>query len=305
MRQGAISYPALPDRRIPFDIDGTVLAKGTPQISATHATLLAQGLSSYITGTTRINLNGSSGAGSGLAIGSHSTGPWTCGSAFWVFFPESREVTGLYLGLSLAGVGLDTTNFALTLEGSINTTNGVDGTWESASLPSGAPLGLRQLDGFRAYVHPVSFTGGKRAIRFVIGTSISGVELVMLHLYGEKTAGQTPDDLIFIDHDTTPGAEYTAPEDFGDRPLGTTGTRQFRVKNASATKTANTINLQCNDADFTISTNGTTWVVTIDIASLAPGAESATLYVRNTTPALGNVLGPRFNEIVATVSSWV
>ena len=71
--------------------------------------------------------------------------------------------------------------------------------------------------------------------------------LCATHLYGEKIAGQTPDDIIYINHDDTPGAEFTAPEDFGDQPLGTTVVRQFRVKNASATKTANTINIQCND----------------------------------------------------------
>ena len=101
----------------------------------------------------------------------------------------------------------------------------------------------------------------------------------MIHLYGKKTARQTPDDVIYIDHDTTPGVEYTSPEDFGDQPLGTTVVRQFRLKNTSATKTANTINIQCNDSDFAISTDGTTWVVTINIASLGPGAQSATMYV--------------------------
>ena len=80
--------------------------------------------------------------------------------------------------------------------------------------------------------------------------------------------------------------------------------RQFRVKNDSATLTANTINLQCNDTDFAISTDGATWVATINIASLAAGAESATMYIRNTTPAAGNLLGPRFARIVALVGSW-
>lgn len=45
-------------------------------------------------------------------------------------------------------------------------------------------------------------------------------------------------------------------------------------------------------------------VATINIASLAAGAESATMYIRNTTPAIGSLLGPRFNRIVATVASW-
>ena len=125
-----------------------------------------------------------------------------------------------------------------------------------------------------------------------------------LHLYGEKAAGQTPDDIIYINHDDTPGVEYTSPEDFGDQPLGTTVVRQFRVKNASSTKTANTINIQCNDSDFAISEDGSNWVVTINIASLAAGAESSTLYVRCTTPSVGGLLGPRFARLVTTVASY-
>ena len=136
------------------------------------------------------------------------------------------------------------------------------------------------------------------------GIGTTPYQFGLFHIYGEKAAGETPHDIIFIDHDTTPGVEYAAPEDFGDRPLGTSVVRQFRVKNVSPTLTANSINIQCNDSDFAISTDGVTWVVTINIASLAAGAESATLYMRNTTPAPGNPLGPRFARIVAIVGSW-
>jgi hypothetical protein len=69
--------------------------------------------------------------------------------------------------------------------------------------------------------------------------------------------------------------------------------RQFRIKNVSATRTAASINIQCNDTDFAISTDNVNWVTTINIASLAPGAESATMYWRCTTPAPGAQLGPR------------
>ena len=98
--------------------------------------------------------------------------------------------------------------------------------------------------------------------------------------------------------------EFTGPEDFGDQPLGTTVVRQFRVKNVSGSKTANTINIQCNDSDFAISEDGVIWVVTINIASLSAGAESPTLYVRCTTPDPGASLEPRFARIVTTVASY-
>ena len=230
------------------------------------------------------------------------------GSAtMWHFFPERREITACFT--SFTGVGPVGMGSVLTMWGSDDSTNGLDGTWETASFPSGSPLqDFSQVDTWRSSIKPISFTGGKRTLRSQVATGeIGGTnnwQWSIFHLHGEKVAGQTPDDLIYIDHDTTPGVEYAAPEDFGDRPLATTLTRQFRIKNVSATKTANTINLQCNDADFAISTDSSTWVTTINIASLAAGAESATMYIRNTTPAVGSLLGPRFARIVTTVASW-
>ena len=296
-----MSYPALPDRRMPYDNDGTVFV--TPAADLPYTS----GATTYPNGTQLIALNG-------LATQLASTyAPIIAQKylAWWWFFPERREITGMFAGYTMVNVAA----WGLTpvVSGSSDSTNGLDGTWEVASISgtlwpaTGITGSVPQADSWRADIRAVSFTGPKSVLRVngtVGGTGFTTVSTTVIHVYGEKGAGQTPNDLIFIDHDTTPGAEYTAPEDFGDRPLGTSVTRQFRVKNASATLTANTINLQCNDADFSISTDGTTWVTTINIASLAAGAESATLYVRNTTPAAGNPLGPRYSRIVALVGSW-
>lgn len=297
-----MSYPALPDRRLSFDNDGTVLASRGYNTSGGG---VAYGLQNYLSGSDRILLNGISftnlsdadmNTGSGLAADVDKY------MYLWAFFPEQREVTALMMG---GNNGSPWVSFVV--QGSNDTTNGVDGTWETASQSGSSGLCNRTLDGWRTGIRSISFTGPKHAIRIVLRTQ-SGTQAPhnwqLLHIYGEKTTGQTPDDLIFIDHDTTPGAEYAAPEDFGDRPLGTSVVRQFRVKNVSPTLTANSINIQCNDSDFAISTDGVTWVVTINIASLAAGAESATLYIRNTTPDPGAPLGPRFARIVAIVGSW-
>jgi len=292
-------YTALPDMRIPYDNDGTVFAFGSTEM----------GITAYPTAAVAIELQDEdfvlpygTGAGAGLNPG----GSNATARSWWFFFPEQREVTGTYCYFR-GGDGVSTTNIALgAVYGSNDTTNGVDGTWETASLPAGVPAYTPQFDDWRSGIKTISFTGGKRTVRAALVATSNRpiVQPYIVHLYGEKVAGQTPDDVIYIDHDTTPGVEYQAPEDFGDQPLGTTVVRQFRVKNTSATKTANAINVQCNDADFAISTDGTTWVVTINITSLGPGAQSATMYVRCTTPAPGNLLGPRFARIVTTVSSY-
>ena len=281
-------YTALPDRRIPYDNDGTV-------VGWYHG---VNGLTAYPSGADLISLNGSSYA----AV--NTSGLMSSGTmGVLLFFPEQREVTGIYAWLwDDGGAGFEAPITGLV--GSTDTTNGQDGTWETASLPGGVP-GKVNSYAWRSDIKAVSFTGGKRTVRIYRSIGYDGLpRFFALHLYGEKTAGQTPDDVIYIDHDTTPGVEYAAPEDFGDQPLGTTVVRQFRLKNTSATKTANSINVQCNDADFAISTDGVTWVVTINIASLGPGAQSATMYVRCTTPPPGNLLGPRFARIVTTVASY-
>ncbi len=227
----------------------------------------------------------------------------------WFFFPEQREVTAFAL-MRTSGAGNGWADYPPAMSGSNDTTNGMDGTWETASFPGGVPgpNNTTVVDYWRSTIKAISFTGGKRTIRTKWGaTGLINVfsDYSLVHLYGEKVAGQTPDDIIYIDHDTTPGVEFASLEDFGDQPLGTSVIRQFRLKNTSAALTANTINIQCNDTDFTIGeTASGPWVATINIASLVPGAQSATLYTRCTTPAPGSVLGPRFNRIVTTVGSW-
>lgn len=277
------------------------MVTATPGGSAGVAQRFALGVGGYLSGSDVIELNDGDLVATSLDM-FQNTGSDRVTRAYWWFFPEQREVTGLAIQddstfRNLAGA-------LVAVEGSNDTTNGVDGTWEVTSI-IGTAYSNRSLDGWRRSIWSISFTGGKRTVRIGLSAQSAGeLSPRLIHWYGEKAAGETPDDIIFIDHDTTPGAEYAAPEDFGDRPLGTSVVRQFRVKNVSPTLTANSINIQCNDSDFAISTDGVTWVVTINIASLAAGAESATLYIRNTTPDPGALLGPRFARIVATVSSW-
>jgi len=273
-----VSYPALPDRRLAYDNDGTVAYQGSevvgPGSSAVSGTVLAAWQS-----TALVSAGGGGSAGVILCT--------------WFFFPEVRAVTGIY--------ALAATDTIAAVRGSTDSTNGLDGTWETATLTGGVPTLVNYFN-WRAAVKPVSFTGGKSAIRMPINLDNSR-PMVIIHLYGEKAAGQTPDDILFLDP-TASDAEFTAPMDFGDVPLGSTTVKTFKVQNASATKTANTINIQCNDSDFAISTDGVTYVTTINIASLASGAKSSVMYLRNTTPSPGARLGPRFARTVVTVGSW-
>jgi len=281
-------YTALPDRRMPYDNDGSVVCQGTT----------TSGITEWCSNAVLLTFQGTSFVDNGAAQSNTNT-------ATWAFFPETREVTGHYYWGEDNFSPQTNKHFVNPIQGSTDSLNGLDGTWETASLPSGQASYVDDYS-WRSGIKPISFTGPKRVVRFVWTNTGGGRPkwTGLLHIYGEKAAGQTPDDVIYINHDDTPGVEYTACEDFGDQPLGTTVVRQFRVKNTSASKTANTINIQCNDADFAISSDGTNWVTTINIASLAAGAESATMYVRCTTPAVGTAIGPRFNRIITTVASY-
>ena len=284
-----MTYSAVPDMRIPYDNDGSVVGYVFGPYTS--------GIASWATGGQLLEMQDEDTTA--------ALGYTTAYLSVWWFFPEQREVTAFFVLFWKTLTTSPPTAGPLSWWGSADTTNGLDGTWEVPSLAGGAATYVDAYS-WRSNIKPVSFTGAKKVLRAQApgGSSNNDVALVTGHWYGEKAAGQTPDDIIYIDHDTTPGVEFAAVEDFGDRPLATTVTRQFRIKNTSATLTANTVNIQCNDTDFIISTDGVTWVVTINIATLGPGVESATMYIRDTTPAAGGLLGPRFARIVTIVGSW-
>jgi hypothetical protein len=284
-----VPYPALPDRRMPYDADGTLVYQGT---------LLSDGASTVVSQASMLEWNDDDYVQAGIVMGSGTSTP----GRVYFFFPESREITAFFMGANTVSGGMS--QIADGVEGSNDTANGLDGTWETASLPGGSPV---RVDNFswRSGIELISLTGPKKNLRIQVHGSAGGNNKVTIsHLYGEAAVGAMTHDLIFIDHDDTPGVEYAAPEDFGDQPLGTTVVRQFRIKNTSASRTATNLSVQCNDADFAIAESGSgPWVATIGIASLAAGAESATLYVRCTTPAPGSALKPRFARIVVTCDS--
>jgi hypothetical protein len=299
-----MTYPALPDHRMPYHRDGTRIGYGSAQDSVTIDQAFGLGIQGWVGDTDRAELNDADFVSTGVGMlngGLNNSQVRT--KPLWFFFPEQREVTAHCFG---AVQNSGTWNGDTRIDGSVDSTNGVDGTWETASFPSGrAEVYHWNYDAWRATIKPVSFTGPKRVVRIAFRQHNglgNGIDVCLVHLYGEKGGGQTPDDILFIDDVTD--LEFQAPLDFGDRPLGTTVTRVFRLKNASTSKTANNINLQCNDSDFAISSDGTTWVATLNFSSLAPGAETSNLYVRCTTPGPGAQLGPRFAEMVVTVGSW-
>ena len=282
-----MSYPSLPDKRIGYDNDGTVIYYNTDA-----RTDFASGPVTQLTGSNLIALNGYANAQTSTQVAPLGTNGSYNGTKLWLFFPERREVGGIASVAALSAAGTP------TMQGSNDTTNGMDGTWETASFPSGTPPSTPPPvppDQWRSAIMPISFTGTKQTVRYLVG---AGAAVYVLHLYGIKDAAATPDDLIFMS--AASGGTQVLNEDVGDVPFGTTRTMQVWLKNTSATKTASTINLQLNDANWIFSTDNATWVTSINIASLAAGATYGPIYVRQTSPAQGSPLGPRFARVVVS-----
>jgi hypothetical protein len=288
-----MAYPVINSRRMPYDIDGS--AVGYRELwGSSPATLLSNGPASWLDSSPRGTLNGQSNSSRyGDVYNGNCVG-------FWFFFPEQREVTHMAIANM---IGKTSNPASQVLQGSADTTNGMDGTWETpvCTIPT---AGIADGDAWRDNIFTVSFSGPMKCIRYArnVNTGTSDASIALFHIYGFKAAGQTPDDIVFTDIN---GNEIASLTDWGDQPEGTTEIWWFKLKNASTTKIANAVNLQLNNADFAIalSPDGP-WVAVIDITSIAAGSLSSTIYVRNKLDPPTLILGPRAARCIVTVGSW-
>jgi len=176
------------------------------------------------------------------------------------------------------------------VETSLNTTNGLDGAWVSLTTFTEAefetPIGVSARTGIKS----VSALGVKGIRLKHVGDNGGGQ--MTFNVYGTVTAGQSIDRLAFwhptLDQELTP-----AYLDWGDVPRNTNETRQLRVKNLSAAKTANTPRVALDALTDTspsvvgqhaVSTDNATWLSQVNLSNLAPGAISPVVYVKRTTP---------------------
>ncbi|AHM57232.1 hypothetical protein EAL2_c19510 [Peptoclostridium acidaminophilum DSM 3953] len=285
-------YPAVLEHRIAYDIDGTEV--GYRYMSdVSLSTIFGNGVSSWLDSQSKQNLNREDRA---QEWGKYDNDP---GLAFWFFFPELREINKMGVQYPASGISNPTERL---IQGSVDTTNGMDGTWETAVYSYPTPTA--DLDNWRDSMFTISFSGPVKALRFGIRHS-SAAEIIKvcgIHIYGRKAAGEQVDDVAFCD---SLGNELTSLIDWEDRPEGTTQIRSIKIKNASTSKIANGVNLQLNHSDFTMawSPDGP-WQSVLDIASIGPGSLSSTVYIRNALLPPLLALGPKSARIIATVGSW-
>jgi len=284
-----MSYPAITSRRMPYDIDGTVVGS-----NGAGGNSFATGITTWFTSGDLIEYNDED------LTNVRTMYYYGEGWAWWMFFPEKREIEAMCMLFQAESV-------TIVLEGSNDTTNGMDGTWNAATFPNGNPnisCG-GDVDAWRTNIKAVSFSTSYKAIRFrgSFGAHGNGY-LFGFHFYGRKAAGETPDDILVLDNELETPAEFTALKDWGDRPEGTTVINSIRLKNDSATKVANNINIQLNNADYLISWDQVSWSATLDIASLSVGSVSSPIYIKQSLDPPLLILGARAARLNITVGSW-
>ena len=289
-------YPTLPGRKFEYDVGGGSVYYGNSPTDITAP----------ITTEQMAKLNGIGNTSAVL-----STNVWAGNGSrtLWVFLPEKYVVAGL--GMIHNVYCTDSTPVSVTVAGSADSTNGLDGTWINATLPNGAiPTYMMDDDVWRDSIQPCTFSEAIKVLRVHYsapnaGADYSSVNIYALHIYGVKADGQIPDDILFLDDDESGGPEFIRDLDFGDRPEGTTVTHRMRLFNSSTTKIANNLTLSLIDTDFTFSMDeGTTWVTGATITSLAPQGTSSSIIIKNTIPPPTQLLGPRAPRLEVTIGSW-
>lgn len=284
------AYPDVPGYRFAYDKDGTtavynVLAGGaTYTVSSGDLTTMNQHQGAY-----------------GAPGSSYFRHPGTPNRySLTLLFPEPRTITGYYMNLNalLGGNSVIAT--------STNTTNGQDGTWTTVVpnpyvYTNGNSIPVAPT--YRTTITTVNWVAVS-AVRFNISDIVWA-----LHLYGSIPTTNSPDRLRIVDLSNN---DIAAQLDFSDIRQRNNITKQFKVVNNSSTKTANniTVSLDTNpDASpsligqYQLSTDNTAYANAINIGTLAPGASSATLYVRDTVSATAQ-LGPWALRLIASANTW-
>lgn len=264
------NYPDVPAPRMAYDRDGTVGLN------------IATGYGSVVSQLS---------AGTLLALNDETSTNAVTGNGICIIFPELRDIRGMLIRYLETSTGSQPSISAS--QWSANTTNGIDGSWTSmgtiGAYGAGDPVQYRQQ------IQALNLNGVK-GIRWAQGGGGATITYRTVHIYGVIAAAQNPDRLRMW-HPTLdePLDDATAADgahlDWAEAVRGTTQDRTFRIKNNSATLTANSIDLTVNvptDTSPTVASqhtlsDGGAFAGTINIGNLAPGTISSVITLRRTT----------------------
>lgn len=286
------NYPDVPGHRMAYDRDGSQLVRthvetGTAVALNTISTMNAEGGPiTLLSGTNPPE------------VGVHRA---------TIIFPELRDVVGVW---HAGNVTQNTGSFSYDgLFWSTNTTNGVDGTWVAVTAANGAQSSKTSM---RSDIRSVNLLGAK-AVAFQFTTSDTGSRVadIQAHLYGSPASGQAANKLRFW-HPTLDQELAGAYFDWGDTPRNAVLTKTFRVKNPSASLTANNVTLTTEaltdttptlPGQHTYSIGGGAYSTSLNIGNLTPGTISGVITVKRQVPS-DAALSLWWARIVASAASW-
>jgi hypothetical protein len=295
------AYPDLPNNRMAWHLDGSV-----------GITISQSNVVNVLSGEQMATLNDELTA-TGVEMGdANDFNGW---SRLGVVFPEDRQLTHVFVsyrgdgGGGLTGPSRFPTNpdYLFT---SPDTTNGLDGTWTQRLNP--IPWNTSFQDPTQSRLStvavPTSPTVRGLYIGVVKGVSSSEPVLSALHLYGKITAAT---DRLELWHPTSDVRLAPAALDWGNTPRSTTATTTFRVKNRSASLTANSITVSLVDStdsspSFTDAHDldiGSGYAATQNIGNLEAGAISGVITLRRTWSST-QPLSAWATIVRAQASSW-
>jgi hypothetical protein len=216
-----------------------------------------------------------------------------------LIFPEKRDVDAIFIA---GQYGL------ATIQYSLNSTNGVDGTW--TVIPGPYTMGNDETV-WRTGTMAETVLAVK-ALRFYLnGSSPWQWNVKSLHVWGEIAPGENPDRMVFWNAGSDTKMD-PATLDWGDVPRSSSADKIVRVKNVSSTKTAVNARVSFDiltdgspsvPAQHLVSYGGSAFLSQVNLGSLAPGAISGPITLRRVTPsnAQYGLFAPR---VSAVADSW-
>lgn len=282
------SYMDAPAHRLAYDRDGSV-----------GVAISQSGLITALTSTHLLGINSETESATALPAGTYEVA---------IIFPIPVDISAIFLALPLGG-----SPYNVSVSTSKNTSTGVDGTW-TTQIPSRSFL-QDVKPNYRRDSAVTPIPGGINA-QEVVGIKVSGIVSIngirALHIYGSPSSSATPDRLS-IWH---PSSDVPAPPaffDWGNAPRASSADKSFRVKNLSPTLTAEEVVVyiealtpgvpSVSGMHLLSENGGSTFLTSVTIPSLAPGAISPVLVLRRVVPsnAAVSVWSAR---IGADVGSW-
>jgi hypothetical protein len=289
------NYPDVPAPRIPYDKDGSVGYVIYP--------------SNAVIALTTTQLQRLNDESDDAYVSVHPAGT---GTHYWgIMFPQQMDLAAYFLDVSGSWAGRWATVPA-DMATSPDTTNGLDGTWTTFVNP--VAIAISPTDptrpSYRTQIN-TSVVSNIKSVRFkfIPADYPDPAFLESLHLYG--TPHTVSGDQLMAWHPTLNQPLGGADLDWGNVPRNSSADKTFRVKNVSATKTANSVVLTLDTltdtspsvlGQHTVSYNGGAFAGTATIGNLAPGAISQLCTVRRITPsnAVLSLWALRVNAIAAS-----